>query len=111
MRFTSTLLRRPLFRRWRFRLLDFFVRICRNPCFLYFTFPFPVTEYRFAADFLVFIFGIVSSLFSAKLFFPFGGNHHRHESSFHARFFFKYVRVPKEFQYLVQYQQSPIRMG
>jgi len=62
-RFSSSGLSIAGFRKFFFRFVLFFVRICRKPCFLYFTFPEPVTEKRLDALFLVFIFGIQYSFF------------------------------------------------
>ena len=47
------------------RFVVFFVRIWRSPCFLNLTLPVPVTLYRFAAAFLVFILGMVYLVISA----------------------------------------------
>ncbi len=62
MRLVSTGLKIPLWRNFCFLLLDFFVKICLNDFFLYLTLPVAVIEYRLAALFLVFIFGIILSL-------------------------------------------------
>ena len=47
------------------RLVVFLVRIWRSPCFLNLTLPVPVTLYRFAAAFLVFILGMSHLVISA----------------------------------------------
>ena len=48
----------------RFRLADFFVRICRAKALLAFIFPVPVFLKRFAAPRFVFIFGTLSSFWA-----------------------------------------------
>jgi len=47
------------------RFVVFLVRIWRSPCFLNLTLPVPVTLYRFAAAFLVFILGMFYLVISA----------------------------------------------
>ena len=47
------------------RFVVFLVRIWRSPCFLNLTLPVPVTLYRFAAAFLVFILGMLYLVISA----------------------------------------------
>jgi len=61
----STSDRTPVERRWALRLLLFLVKMCRRPCFLYRTFPPVVTLNRLAADFLVFILGMIAPSFCA----------------------------------------------
>ena len=59
---------------FRFRLLDFFVRIWRKFCFLYFTLPLPVKEKRLAAPFLVFILGMLHPCIALVYFLDLGLN-------------------------------------
>jgi len=47
--------------KFRLRLGDFFVKMCEKQALLRLILPVPVSLNRFAADFLVFIFGITFS--------------------------------------------------